>query len=137
MPRSDIEDSIDRAVQLGRDNQKLIGLIEAHCANARVVREGGTGRIEAQTGLPIGMRSIRCDHAATPSGVAHNLAFLVEDFYRGNCVGCPHRRIRGIPNLATWYKERAAEHARYVETKRRVAEECQRSLESRQAVRRL
>jgi hypothetical protein len=137
MPRSDIEDTIDRAVQLGRDNRKLIGLIAAHCANARVVLEGGTGMVEAQTGLPIGMRSIRCDHAATPSGVAHNLAFLVEDFYQGNCVGCPHRRIRGIPNLATWYEERAAENARHAETERRVAEECQRSLESRQAVRRL
>ena len=137
MPRSDIENTIDRAVQLGRDNQKLIGLIEAHCANARVVREGGTGMVEAQTGLPIGMRSIRCDHAATPSGVGHNLAFLVEDFYRGNCVGCPHRRIQEIPNLATWCEERAAERARHAETERRAAEECQRSLESRQAVRRL
>ncbi len=60
MPGSDIEDAIDRAMQLGRDNQKLIGLIEAHCANARIVLEGGPGMVEAQTGLPIGMRSIRC-----------------------------------------------------------------------------
>ena len=137
MPRSDIENTIDRAVQLGRDNHQLISLIEAHCANARVVLEGGTGMVEAQTGLPIGMRSIRCDHAATPSGVAHNLAFLVEDFYRGNCIGCPHRRIRGIPNLATWYEEREAERARHAEMERRAAEERQQALESRQAVRRL
>src|SRR6266567_3517083 len=137
MSRSDIENTIDRTMQLGRDNQKLIGLIKAHCANARVVLEGGTGMVEAQTGLPIGMRSIRCDHAAMHSGVAHNLAFLAEDFYRGNCVGCPHRRIQGIPNLATWYEERAAEQARHTETERRVAEERQKSLKSRQAVRRL
>jgi len=107
VPKSNIENSVERAVQLGRDNQKLIELVEAHCANARVVREGWGGMVEEQTGLPIGMRSIRCDHAAAPSGFASNLAFLVEDFYRANCVGCPHRKIRGIPNLATWCEERA------------------------------
>ena len=136
MARSDIENTIERAVQLGHDNQRLIELVEAHCANARIVREGGSGLVEQQTGLPIGMRSIRCDHAAPPSGFAHNLAFLVEDFYRANCVGCPHRRIRGIPNLATWCEERAAERARHEESARRVAEERARSLVARQAMRR-
>jgi hypothetical protein len=134
--KSNIENSVERAVQLGRDNQKLIELVEAHCANARVVREGWGGMVEEQTGLPIGMRSIRCDHAAAPSGFASNLAFLVEDFYRANCIGCPHREMRGIPNLATWYEEREAERARQEEIARQAAEERARSLAARQATRR-
>ncbi len=74
MSKSHTANSVERAVQLGRDDQKLIELIEAHCANARVVREGWGGMVEEQTGLPIEMRSIRCDHAAPASSFAHNLA---------------------------------------------------------------
>ncbi len=63
---------------------------------------GGIGVIEEMTGLPIGMKMVRCDYAPKPADFA-GAEFLpvAISFYKNNCVGCPHRLLVGLPNLAT------------------------------------
>ena len=52
---------------LGQRNAQVIVLFERYCANVRVEVMGGTGMLEAATGLPIGHRAFRCAYA--PGGV--------------------------------------------------------------------
>ncbi len=94
MPRSDIENTIDRAVQLGRDNQQLISLIEAHCTDARVVHPHGlrhTCPAElALEGVPVLLIQQQLGHASslhTTTVYLHHIApvELAESMRRGSC----------------------------------------------------
>jgi hypothetical protein len=58
--------------------------------------------VEQMTGLPISPRTGTCAYARVPAGEANNLEWIGSDFYRQNCVGCPHRQMRDVPNLATF-----------------------------------
>jgi hypothetical protein len=98
----DVEDSLERAYALGAKNRDMLDLLSLHCAHATDEKTSGRGMAEEASGLPIDMRTIRCQYAKNPVGSAMNLAWIVVDFYRANCVGCPHRQVRGVPNLATY-----------------------------------
>ena len=87
---------------MGRRNAETIGLIRRHCANTRIELGHGHSTVEEMTGLPISPRSVRCDYARVSAGEANNLEWVATDFYRENCVGCPHRQVVGVPNLAAY-----------------------------------
>ena len=98
----DVEDSLERAYALGAKNRDMLNLLNQHCAHAVDEKTSGRGMAEEASGLPIDVRTIRCPYAKQQVGSANNLEWIVVDFYRANCVGCPHRQLRGVPNLATY-----------------------------------
>jgi hypothetical protein len=127
----DVEDSLDRAYALGVKNREILTLLNRHCALARDEKTGGRGMAEAASGLPIDMRTIRCEYAKNPCGSANNLEWIVVDFYRANCVGCPHRQLRDLPNLATYVAELDEEAKRKAEADGRRREEIARRRKER------
>lgn len=109
-----VSESVERlwndAVQLGKKNQETVELARRHCLSMEFVPSGGRGLVEAQTGLPIDMRQIRCPVAH--GGMASNLWWIATEFFREHCVGCELRRPTGeLPNLATMVESRDAEAA--------------------------
>ncbi len=89
-----------RAVQLGKANQEIVGLARRHCLNMEFVPCGGRGMVEAATGLPVDMRQVRCPVA--PGGMSADLRWIATEFYREHCVGCDRWNPTGeVPNLAT------------------------------------
>jgi hypothetical protein len=112
------------AVETGQANQQVVELGRRHCLNMRFVSTGGIGMVEQQTGLPIGMRQVRCPVAIGPS--SSNLQWVATDFYRAHCVGCTQRRPTGdVPNLASLVETADAESA--AETNREQAPLAQAS----------
>ena len=101
MDGMDIDQSLERAYALGVRNQEILELLAQHCAHAKTVKSGGQGMAEQYSGLPIDARTVKCDYAKHPVGSSNNLEWIAVDFYRENCVGCPQRKPRGFPNLAT------------------------------------
>jgi len=61
-----------QALEVGQRNAEAIELVRKHCANARVEHDpmGGIGMLEQMTGLPIGMRTVKCDYAPKPPNFA-------------------------------------------------------------------
>lgn len=118
---------VQHAIEIGEKNAETIELIAAHCRNARVELGRGWSMVEGMTGLPISARSVACDYAAVPSGESVNLEWVATDFYRHNCVGCPDRDPRGVPNLATLVEsldteaEASRQRAEAAEAEREVA----------------
>ena len=100
------------AAALGRRNQETIELARRHCVHMefREWELGGRGMAEAATGLPINTRRVHCAYAPPAGGAAANLDWITSEFYKKNCLGCPHRRPTGeLPNLATVVEGREAE----------------------------
>jgi hypothetical protein len=68
-----------KALDIGVSNQRVVELAQNWCGHLVCEKFGGTGLIEVQTGLPIGMRRFRCPHAscalsgAAPSDSAGNI----------------------------------------------------------------
>jgi hypothetical protein len=74
---------------------------------------------------------------APPRTSGHALAELAIDFYRANCVGCPHRDPSGLlPTLATLVADRAREEKARQEAADRAARERSRRHEIRRERRR-
>jgi hypothetical protein len=92
---------IQQAITNGENNKQAMELIRNWCRHARVIKVGGTGMIEMQTGLPIGHHAMACDHAAAQGMGCRDLRDAALDFHDRNCVGCPHRAPVGVPNLST------------------------------------
>lgn len=98
-------------VRLGQANLQTVELARRHCLNMRFVESGGRGAVEAQTGLPVNRRQIKCP-VAIGNGMAMNLDGLASDFYAEHCVGCGQRRPTGeVPNLATVIEKRQRDAA--------------------------
>src|SRR3954469_23672256 len=91
----------ERALEQGRRNEEAIVLIRKHCAHARVEfsRHMGHSMLEDMTGLPISGREMRCQYGTPPTIVGMDLQSNAIDFYKENCIGCPHRQVQGLPNL--------------------------------------
>ena len=53
----------DAAIETGKRNAEAIELAENWCAHLKVVADSSGGLLEAQSGLPTGMRHIECEHA--------------------------------------------------------------------------
>ena len=107
-----MDEQIEHAVAIGRENQNLISLGKAWCTHIRADRSGwGVGMVEQATGLPITGGRFTCDFARQPSQFAGmQLAVTALEFYEDNCKGCPHHAPGGrVPNLSTWAEPLLAE----------------------------
>jgi hypothetical protein len=100
------EDRIQQAIDAGQKNLQTMKLIRNWCANAKVVKHGGTGLVEMQTGLPIGHHFIECPHAPAGGMAAWDLADTAIDFYDRNCADCKVRKPVGMPNISGLVAER-------------------------------
>ncbi len=133
------EQRIDNAIEAGKKNRRAKKLVENWCSHARVVKFGGTGLIEAQTGLPIGHHSIECDYAEARGIATWLIADAALDFHDRNCVGCAHRAPVRFPNLIELLKVRHEQRQRRQIEERRLAKEVADALavrhERRQALR--
>jgi hypothetical protein len=76
-----LDEGIEKAIQIGESNAEIIKLAENWCAHLEVEKSAGTGLVELQTGLPIGMRSFKCEHASAAGWAGMDLAHIVLDFY--------------------------------------------------------
>jgi len=90
---------IDQTIRSGEWNQKVSELIHNWCSHARVVKSGGVGLIEQQTGLPIGHHSMDCDYATAGGFAGWDLGEAALDFHDRNCVACTNRNPLRLPNL--------------------------------------
>ncbi|HEY6093782.1 MAG TPA: hypothetical protein VIU93_02405 [Gallionellaceae bacterium] len=127
---------IRRAIESGKKNRRTTELIHNWCRHANVKKCGGTGLIEAQTGLPIGHHAMACDHAPASGMATWDLADAALDFHDRNCIDCKHRFPVRLPNLSELLGER--ERAQAEQKQIRDLEESQRvaALASRQETRR-
>src|SRR5713226_2885615 len=136
MPRFDHMQ--EQAVELGERNAEAIELVRKHCANAQVEHHpmGGIGLIEQMTGLPIGMKTVTCEYAAKPPDFA-GAEFLpvALSFYKNNCVGCPHRILVGIPNLATVAHDIDEREQREAERREQAKQQAQAERDARHRAR--
>ena len=124
-----------RALDAGAVNQRIIELAQNWCGHITCEKYGGTGFIEQQTGLPIGMRRFKCPNASAAGMAGGGLRFVALDFYDRNCAVCEKRLPVRLPNLSEIVAER--DRARQVATEEglRAAREEADGIEHR-AVRR-
>jgi len=104
-----MDDQINRAIRIGKDNAVIIQLYQNFCASLQVERFGGTGMVEIETGLPIGSRSLKCQHASAGGMAGMDLRVIALDFYDRNCKGCEKRIAVRMPNLSDVVAERDEE----------------------------
>jgi hypothetical protein len=124
-------DEVAEAVDRGRANAKAIELTSAHCRHARVTMVSGNSTIGAAVDLPLGRMEIRCEHAPPPRTQSYDAMALATEFYRENCIACPHRDGTGFPNLKNEVEKQDAAH----EQRRRKQEARQAALAARRAAR--
>lgn len=127
---------IQKAIEAGEKNRRTTELIHNWCRYAKVKKCGGTGLIEAQTGLPIGHHAMACDHAPASGMATWDIADAALDFHDRNCVECKHRVPVRLPNLSELLGRR--DRAQAEQKQIRDFQEAQRiaALTRRQEIRR-
>jgi hypothetical protein len=130
-----LKEEWDNAIRIGERNREIIELLRRHCAHAVVERPpfGGRGLLEAQTGLPIDMRTVRCPHAAHRAAAGMQLEGIALSFWRANCRGCPHRAIRAVPNLTNLGESVLEDEARQQQRADRHRQERERERAARRS----
>lgn len=126
---------IQKAIEAGEKNRRTTELIHNWCRYAKVKKCGGTGLIEAQTGLPIGHHAMACDHAPASGMATWDLADAALDFHDRNCVECKYRVPVRLPNISELLGARDKELA--AQKQIRALQEAQRiaALSRRQEIR--
>lgn len=124
-----------RYVAMGQRNAEVIELFERYCANIRVDVMGGTGLLEAETGLPIGHRVFRCPYASGSMTSGMILEDLAVDFYEQHCRGCGDRVPPGLlgENIAGLADARRSAQEARVRQEAAEADERQRQRSERAA----
>ena len=135
----EIDREIQRAMDIGRANQEVLELVRNWCAHLAVEIPpwGGVGLVEQASGLPIGMRHIRCPYARAAGIAGMDLKRVALDFYDRNCVGCKERRPVRIPNLLQLVEERDRGVQSQEEQAQHAAQERARQVEERAHRRRI
>jgi len=129
------KNEFQRTIRTGELNLSTWELVRNWCSHARLDKFGGIGFIEAQTGLPIGHHSIKCEHAGAAGVATWDLRDAALDFHDRNCVDCKLRKPQGFPNLSTLVRER--DDKRAVQIKMQALEQAKQAdaLKSRKAQR--
>src|SRR5580704_14346399 len=107
---------------IGQANKAIIELAQNWCAHLSVEKFGGTGIVEVETGLPIGMRRFKCPYASAAGMAGMDLGHVVLDFYDRNCAGCQQRLPVRLPNLSQLVSDRDRFRELAKETESRDAE---------------
>ncbi len=133
MDRSDPEEA--RYIALGQRNAEVIEFFQRFCGNVRVQLMGGTGMLEAATGLPIGQRAFRCAYAS--GGIASGMVLedLAVEFYEEHCRGCADRARSGLlgDTIATLADARRSDQEARAGRETAAAAERQRQRDERAA----
>ena len=127
---------IEDAMRIGERNKITIELIKNWCRHVEVVITGGVGMVEETTGLPIGMRGIRCKHARAPSFSGMQMDRIALDFYDRNCEGCTYRESVALPNLTELLRARDEERRTQDEASKLATARSMGALQRRQESRR-
>lgn len=106
-----VDKDIEKTIEIGEQNRATSQLVRNWCAHARIVKSGGIGLIEQQTGLPIGHHGLACDYAAAGGIHTWDMRDAALDFYDRNCVDCKNRKPVGVPSLSILVKERDDQRA--------------------------
>lgn len=130
------EDRIQQAIEAGEKNLRTMRLVRNWCANVKVVKHGGTGLVEMQTGLPIGHHFLECPHAPAGGMAAWDLADTAIDFYDRNCAECKFRKPVGLPNISILITERDEQKKTREQEQARQAQIVAERLAAREATRR-
>jgi hypothetical protein len=131
------EDRIQQAIEAGEKNLRTMTLVRNWCANVKVVKHGGTGLVEMQTGLPIGHHFLECPHAPAGGMAAWDLADTAIDFYDRNCVDCKFRKPVGLPNISILVVDRDKQKKAREQEQARHAQVIADRLTAREAARQL
>jgi hypothetical protein len=128
-----MDQEIQRAIAIGEASKEIIELAQNWCAHLVVERSplGGVGMVEQATGLPIGMRHIRCPYARAAGIAGMDLHVVALDFYDRNCVGCNERRPVRLPNLLQLVARRDQALERQEEYAQLAAQEETEQIEAR------
>ena len=118
-------------MEIGQANKEVIRLAQNFCAHLTVEIAGGVGLVEQTTGLPIGMRRIRCPYAKAAGFAGMDFEHIALDFYDRNCVGCTDRHPVRLPNLLELVEKRNRELKRREEQSRLAAQHETARLEAR------
>jgi hypothetical protein len=102
----DWDASTQNAINIGVANKRVIELVQNWCAHVTCEKCGGTGIVEIETGLPIGMRRFRCPHASAAGMAGMRLDLVAVDFYGRNCASREKRQPVRMPNLTELVAER-------------------------------
>ena len=129
------DEHIQRALEIGEKNKRTSELIRNWCANVSIKKLGGGGLVEFDTGLPIGPRSLECQHARAPGMAGSDLALIALNFHDRNCVDCKFRQPVGLPNLTTLVSERDAHRAQQQQAQQRAEREVAERLAARESSR--
>jgi hypothetical protein len=121
------------AINTGVANKRIIELVQNWCAHVTCETYGGTGLVEIQTGLPIGMRRLRCPHASAAGMAGMQLDVVALDFYDQNCSTCQKRQPVRLPNLSELVHERDRNQAQQAEANSRAVEQYTLALRERTA----
>jgi len=106
-----MDDQFDSAIATGIQNREIMQLCHDHCQHMEFFEAGGRGMLEAQTGLPINMRRVRCPKAIGSMG-GMDLGFVAGSFYEEHCIGCDLRKPTGrLPTFATVMEAQAHANA--------------------------
>jgi hypothetical protein len=125
------DSEFERAINIGQANKRIIELARNWCAHLTVERCGGTGLVEVQTGLPIGMRQFKCPHANAAGMAGMDLEHIALDFYDRNCEGCRKRLPVNLPNLSEIVADRDKALQRAKEAEALEAEAEKHALDAR------
>jgi len=126
---------IEEAIKSGERNRDTMELVQNWCANAKIIRHGGIGLVEAQTGLPIGHFGLQCDYAPAGGSMTWDLRDAAVQFHNKNCVNCLHRKPVGIPNLSGLVAKVDEERHRRLEMQEAHEAKEAKRLSERKAVR--
>lgn len=123
----DFEEQYKDAIEAGQRNLRAAKLVSNWCFHAEIIRSGGRGLIEAETGLPIGHMGLQCKHSKKNSMQTWLLEDAAYDFYLNNCNNCIERTAVGIPNMMEFIAPR--EEAATVRRLEREADDAKREAE--------
>jgi HEAT repeat protein len=128
---------IDKAIRIGTRNQEIIKLAKNYCKNLNIEKAlfGGTGMIEAETGLPIGVRMCSCRHARASGMAGMILEDIVADYWERNCEDCKKREPVGIPNILTFIDQRKRNREEEEKNRQRHEEEIKKAIKGRKVKR--
>lgn len=131
----DTDKRIQGAIEIGQKNLRTMQLVRNWCAHVSVQKTGGTGLVEAQTGLPIGHHALSCPHAPAGGLSTWDLQDAAVDFHDRNCHDCKVRKPVGLPNISELVAERQAERVQADARQREADSKEAAVLAARDAVR--
>lgn len=123
-----LDKSIKEAISQGEENLRLITRLEPWCEHLKVMIHS-RGMLAEQTGLPIGMLSVECQHAKVGGMQGGNFKAIAAYFVQSNCRDCLHQKELNSDNLGRDFLRVEAE-AREAEAKPAPASPARERLRS-------